>query len=62
MSLRLRILGAFILVVVLTVVITIGFAYWTTQQRLNSLINKINIDKGNNLAEILSQQYTETGD
>ena len=61
MSLRLRILGAFILVVVLTVVITIGFAYWTTQQRLNSLINKINIDKGNNLAEILSQQYTETG-
>lgn len=61
MSLRLRILGAFMLVVVLTVVITIGFAYWTTQRRLNVLVSQVNIKKGNELAEILSQQYSKTG-
>ena len=61
MSLRWRILGAFILIVVLTVLLSVGFAYWTTQRRLNAFVSEINIAKGNDLAQILSQVYTETG-
>lgn len=59
MSLRWRILGAFILVIIFTVLLSTGVAYWATQRRLDRLATDINIAETNELARILSRVYTE---
>jgi signal transduction histidine kinase len=55
-SIRWRILGAFLLVILLTVVISTGFDYWTGVKELTDFSTKIRTE---DLASILSKQYTD---
>lgn len=57
MSLRWRILGAFILVIIFTVLLSAGVEYWTAERRLGEFSTEI---RTNDLARILSRQYTAT--
>jgi two-component system sensor histidine kinase BaeS len=56
MSIRWRILGAFLLVILLTVLISTGFDYWTGAKELTDFSTKIRTE---DLADILSKQYTQ---
>ena len=60
MSLRWRFLGAFILIIVLAVSLSVGVAYYTTQEQLDILIGELSSDEANNLARKLSQAYTSS--
>jgi len=55
MSIRWRILGAFLLVILLTVLISTGFDYWTGAKELSDFSTKIRTE---DLADTLSRQYT----
>lgn len=61
MSLHWRILGALIFVIVLTILISIGVAYWTSQTELAELTTDITRDEANALARELSHEYTRSG-
>ena len=61
MSLRWRIMGATVLVIVLTVLISIGVGYYTTQSRLGVFVNEIGDDEASRLAQNLSREYTTAG-
>ncbi len=61
MSLRWRILGSTVLVVVLTVLVSIGVGYFTTQYRLGVLVDGIGDDEARRLARSLSREYTAAG-
>ena len=61
MSLRWRIMGATVLVIVLTVLISIGVGYYTTQFRLGVFVNEIGEDEASRLAQNLSREYTTAG-
>ena len=61
MSLRWRIMGATVLVIVLTVLISVGVGYYTTQSRLGMFINEIGDDEASRLAQNLSREYTTAG-
>ena len=61
MSLRWRIMGATVLVIVLTVLISIGVGYYTTQFRLGVFVNEIGEDEASRLARNLSREYTAAG-
>ena len=61
MSLRWRIMGATVLVIVLTVLISIGVGYYTTQSRLGVFVNEIGEDEASRLARNLSREYTAAG-
>ena len=61
MSLRWRIMGATVLVIVLTVLISIGVGYYTTQFRLGMFVNEIGEDEASRLARNLSREYTAAG-
>ncbi len=56
MSIRWRILGAFLLVILLTVLISTGFDYWAGTKELSDFSTKIRTE---DLADILSKQYTD---
>lgn len=58
MSLRWRFLGAFILIIVLTVLLSASVGYYTTRGRLGAFIAELSSDEANNLAQNLSQEYT----
>ena len=60
MSLRWRILGAFVLIVILTIFVSAGVEYWSAQQRLATFITKVNAKGADKLAAILSRAY-QTG-
>jgi signal transduction histidine kinase len=55
MSIRWRILGAFLLVILLTVLISTGFEYWSGVKELSDFSTKIRTE---DLADILGKQYT----
>jgi signal transduction histidine kinase len=55
MSIRWRILGAFILVIIFTVLLSTGFEYWTAVEKLNDYSIKIRTE---DLAQLLSRAYT----
>jgi signal transduction histidine kinase len=55
MSIRWRILGAFLLVILLTVLISTGFDYWAGSKELSDFSTKIRTE---DLADVLSRQYT----
>jgi signal transduction histidine kinase len=59
MSLRWRIMGAFILIIIVTVLISIWSGYQAAQWQLGTLTAKINSENATKLAEILSQGYSE---
>ena len=55
MSLRWRILGAFLMVILLTVLVSAGFDYWTGVKELTGFSTKIRTE---DIADKLSGQYT----
>ena len=61
MSLRGRIMGATVLVVVLTVLISVGVGYYATQARLGVFVDRIGDDEAVQLARTLSREYTAAG-
>jgi hypothetical protein len=58
MSLRWRILGAFILIIVLAVSLSVGVGYYTTQGQLDAFVGELRSDEANSLAQNLSQEYS----
>ena len=61
MSLRWRIVGATVLVVVLTVAASVSVGYYATQSRLGVLVDRIGDDEAAQLARNLSREYTAAG-
>lgn len=61
MSLRWRIMGAAVIVVVLTVLVSVGVGYYATQSRLGIFVAQIGDDEAVKLAQRLSREYTTTG-
>ena len=61
MSLRSRILASIVVVIVLTVLITVGVGYYTTQARLGVFVDQIGDDEALQLARNLSREYTAAG-
>ena len=61
MSLRWRIMGATVLVVVVTVVASIGVGYYTAQTNLDEFVDEIGDDEAVQLARSLSREYTMAG-
>lgn len=61
MSLRWRIMGATIVVVLLTVLTSIGVGYYATQARLGVFVDRIGQDEAAQLARNLSREYTDSG-
>ena len=62
MSLRWRIMGATVVVVLLTVLASIGVGYYATQARLGVFVDRIGQDQAAQLARNLSREYTYAGD
>ena len=61
MSLRWRIMGATVVVVLLTVLASIGVGYYATQARLGMFVDRIGRDEAVQLARNLSREYTDAG-
>ena len=61
MSLRWRIMGSIVLVIVLTVLISVGVGYYATQSRLGVFVDEIGDDEASQLAQNLSREYTAAG-
>ena len=61
MSLRWRIMGSILLVIVLTVWISVGVGYYATQSRLGVFVDEIGDDQASRLARDLSREYTAAG-
>ena len=61
MSLRWRIMGATVFVVVLTVLTSVAVGYYTTQARLDVFVDQIGDDEAVQLARNLSREYTAAG-
>ena len=61
MALRSRIMGSIVLVIVLTILIGVGIAYYTTQARLDVFVDRIAREEASRLAGNLSREYTEAG-
>ena len=61
MSLRWRIMGSTVLVVVLTVLTSVGVGYYATQSRLGVFVDRIGSDEAVQLARNLSREYTAAG-
>ena len=57
-SLRWRIMGAMVLVIVLTVLISVGVGYYATQFRLGVFVDRIGGAEASQLARNLSREYT----
>ena len=58
MSLRWRIMGSTVLVIVLTVLVSVGVGYYATQSRLGVFVDRIGGDEASQLARSLSREYT----
>lgn len=61
MSLRWRIMASTVVVVVLTVVVSVGVGYYATQSRLGVFVNRIGDEEAVQLARNLSRSYTDAG-
>ena len=61
MSLRWRIMGSIVVVIVLTVLINVGVGYYATQARLGVFVDQIGDDEASQLARNLSREYTAAG-
>lgn len=61
MSLRWRIMGSTVLVVVLTVLVSVGVGYYTTETNLGEFVDEIGDDEAVQLARSLSREYSATG-
>ena len=61
MSLRWRIMGSIVFVVVLTVFATVGVGYYATQARLGVFVDEVGGERATQLARNLSREYTDAG-
>ena len=61
MSLRWKIMGATVLVVVLTVITSVGVGYYASQSRLGVFVDRIGGGEAVQLARNLSREYTASG-
>ena len=61
MSLRWRIMGSTVLVVILTVLTSVGVGYYATQSRLNVFVDRIGENEASQLARSLSGEYSAAG-
>ncbi len=61
MSFRWKIMGAIVLVVVLTVLVSVGVGYYAAQARLGVFVDEIGDDEASQLAQVLSLEYTDSG-
>ncbi|MXY76458.1 MAG: HAMP domain-containing histidine kinase [Acidimicrobiia bacterium] len=61
MSLRSRIMGSIVLVIVLTIVVGVGIAYYTTQARLDVFVDRIGREEASRLARNLGREYAAAG-
>ncbi|MCY3912128.1 MAG: HAMP domain-containing sensor histidine kinase [Chloroflexi bacterium] len=61
MSLRWRIMGAMVAVIILAILVNIGVAYFATQARLGAFVDEIGDDEARQLAQNLSREYTASG-
>ena len=61
MSLRWRIMVSTVLVVILTVLTSVGVGYYATQSRLGVFVDRIGSDEARQLARNLSREYTAAG-
>ena len=61
MSLRWRIMGAMVAVIILAVLINIGVGYYATQARLGVFVEEIGDGEASQLAQNLSREYTAAG-
>ena len=61
MSIRRRIMGATVLVVVLSILTSVAVGYYATQSRLDVFVDEIGDDEARQLARNLSGAYTATG-
>ncbi|MCY4113082.1 MAG: HAMP domain-containing sensor histidine kinase [Chloroflexi bacterium] len=62
MSLRWRIMGAMVAVIILAILTNIGVAYFATQARLGVFVDEIGDDEARQLAQNLSREFTAAGD
>jgi len=61
MSLRSRIMGSIVLVIVLTIVVGVGIAYYTTQARLDVFVDRLGREEASRLARNLGREYAAAG-
>ncbi len=61
MSLRWRIMASTVILVVLTVVVSVGVGYYATQSRLGVFVDRIGDEEAVQLASNLSREYTDAG-
>ncbi len=61
MSLRWRIMGSLVFVIVLAVLISVGVGYYATQDRLGAFVDQIGDNEATLLARNLSREYTAAG-
>ncbi|MDE0465009.1 MAG: hypothetical protein OXH93_21510, partial [Caldilineaceae bacterium] len=61
MSLRWRILGSNVVVILLTVLIGVGVVYYGTESRLGVFVDRIGGEEASRLARSLSRAYTAAG-
>ena len=61
MSLRWRIMGSIVFVIVLTVLISVAVGYYAAQSRLGVFVDEIGDDEASRLARSLSREYTSAG-
>ena len=61
MSLRWRIMGSIVFVILLTVLASAAVGYYATQHRLGVFVDRIGVDQARQLAQSLSGEYTSTG-
>ena len=61
MSLRCRIMGSTVVVVLLTVLASIGVGYYATQARLGVFVDRIGQEEAAQLARNLSREHTDAG-
>ena len=61
MTLRWRIMGSVVLVILLTVLVNIGVGYFATQSRLGVFVDQVGEDEAVRLARDLSREYTAAG-
>ena len=61
MSLRWRIMGFIVFVIVLTVLTSAGVGYYATQSRLGVFVDEIGNEQASRLARNLSREYTSAG-
>ena len=61
MSLRWRIMGSLVFVIVLAVLISVGVGFYATQDRLGAFVDEIGDNEAARLARNLSREYTAAG-